>query len=358
MAFRLGEYVIRGELFNIRNYATHGRLQLRDSEQLVAIELTGNCSDDLRGKHICFEVNRNDNDSNEDKPDYSGLAWIQVGVTGTMTADHWVKIPDCPIDEYIERCERGEQPSVQRKRCLYLEWYSQNGRVVLELPDAIITIVDDDENEKVLSNDSLLPTEIEELEDIVTPALGITSMSIGDAGATSIDEFVVPCDDPARESDAAFSDSTHDELQHHLDAESRKIDLAIGDDEDSEFMREMVLMDDLIEHGTGEQIRTLFGEPERLPGPDGLTDNEAEQILKSLLSLLAMHGVALHVCEHFTPRETYRLLIDVIAKEESFHPQLRGTQWVQNFMTSEHCKECDEEFERRMEAESFGEDGE
>lgn len=355
MAFRLGDQVVCGELFNTRNYSVHGRIQLRDTDRPMAVELTGNCCEDLRGKHFRFETRPNAFTPEQPEFDYSGLAWHQIGATGSMTADHWVKMPDCPMDELLDRFKQGERPSLERKRCLYLEWFSQNGRVVLELPDALITLIDEDDRETVLSNDSALPPEIEDLEDVVEPALGITAVSIDDNGKAGIAHIELRkdrCVEPREKDDSP--DSLED-LQKHLDEESRATDRAIQADDTSDPIHELELMDDLMEHGEGTPIEAIFSEPERLPGPDNLSDSEAETILKSLLSLLALHGIALHVCEHFTPRDVYRLLKDVIAKEESFHPELGGTQWVQNFMTGEYCRQCEEEIEREMEMESSGE---
>jgi hypothetical protein len=49
------------------------------------------------------------------------------------------------------------------------------------------------------------------------------------------------------------------------------------------------------------------------------------------------------MCEHFTYLDTYRLLIGEWGHECSFAPSLVGTSWVQNYMTSESCKECERE---------------
>jgi hypothetical protein len=56
---------------------------------------------------------------------------------------------------------------------------------------------------------------------------------------------------------------------------------------------------------------------------------------------LARCGVSLAVCHHFTPREAYRLLIEEICVEERAYRELQGTQWVQTFMTSEYCPQCE-----------------
>ena len=89
----------------------------------------------------------------------------------------------------------------------------------------------------------------------------------------------------------------------------------------------------------------------KLPSPDSLDDAQAEQELKTLLGRLALHGIAVHVCEHFTPLETYRLIVENLLREQTGYAELRPTQWVQNFMTHEFCEACDAEMDRKIEEE-------
>ena len=149
MAFRLGDKVISGELFNTQNYSVHGWLALRGADQPLVLNLTGNCDPDLRGKHIRFEARsvpeRDDSTSCQANPDLSGIAWQQVGPTGTMTAARMVKVSDYPPAEFYIRSKLGEPPPTEWKRCLYLEWYSQNGRVVMELADPVLEFVDSED---------------------------------------------------------------------------------------------------------------------------------------------------------------------------------------------------------------------
>ena len=58
-----------------------------------------------------------------------------------------------------------------------------------------------------------------------------------------------------------------------------------------------------------------------------------------------MLGIALDVCEHFSPRDCYGLLRDTILAEPSVYMELVGTSWVQHVMTSEYCADCEAEFE-------------
>jgi hypothetical protein len=201
MALRLSDLVVCGELRNIRKNSVSGRLALRGFERTMMIELTGNCAPDLVGRYIRFEpreeatrreaenevraknggaaeddagmdgraesgdgagrgagtepgddpeVEVTDDVENERERlarlNLTGLAWQQIGVPGTMTAARRVKATDCPPDELYTRCKRDEPPPFAWKRCLYLEWFSQNGRVVIELVDPILELVEVDES--------------------------------------------------------------------------------------------------------------------------------------------------------------------------------------------------------------------
>src|SRR5690606_36232644 len=73
-----------------------------------------------------------------------GLAWMQIGPTGLITADRQVRVSDCPPEEPYIRCKLDEPPPMAWKPCLTLEWYSQNGRVLVELVDPEIEWVETD----------------------------------------------------------------------------------------------------------------------------------------------------------------------------------------------------------------------
>ncbi len=322
MAFRLGSMIVEGELNNTKKNSTHGRIRLRGHKASLAVDLTGDCDPDLAGKRFRFEARPGADPTPGGDIDLKGLAWHQIGPTGDMTAARIVKTFDCPIEELMTRSKLGEPPPFERKRCLYLEWFSQNGRVVIELADPIITFVDEDGKEQVSEHASPLPPEIDALEPPGTLGLGVTAVSRDETGAWHAESEVLGLDD---EEDY--------------------------DEEAEDPLYELELMDDLIENSDGEPIGGIFAHLDRLPQADSLSDDKAERLLKRLLGELALYGIALHVCEHFTPRDAYRLLVETIAREESFHPELRGTGWVQNFMTAEFCPACEAKIQAEFEAE-------
>ena len=348
MAFRLGDAVIRGELFNTSKYSVHGWLQLRDQEQRLIFELTGDCDPDLAGKHIRFEAPRHGRYQNDDV-NLEGLTWRQIGPTGTITAARMVRVCECPAEEMHRRCMLGEPPPTERKRCLTIEWYGQNGRVLVELADPTIVFVDDGA-ESLSEALSPLPSEIEEMEPPGKPGFGITRISRNDDGGLDVEEVFLS-EEALMDGDAFSEEDEPGALQRQLDDETREIDRSIGieDEETAKLMRETELMDDLITHSDGQPILTLFENPDQLPKADALSEEEAEMLLKALLAQMALFGVALNICEHFTPRDAYRLLIEEIATKGRFHPELRDTEWVQHFMTSEFCPECEAELDREFE---------
>ena len=360
MAFRLGELVVCGEIFNTRKNSVHGWFGLRGIDRPLKLELTGNCDPDLAGRHFRFEAPEPTGNQPEDPPGESeeekierlnlkGFAWFQIGVTGTMTADRRVKTADCSVEELCMRLRLKEPPPMRWVRCLYLEWYSQNGRVVIELPDPVIEFIDPggkpEADEWKLGDDPRVEDDPAERQG----GLSITAFRMNEDG-----EIEVTDETPCQDDDEAEDEFKliPDELQNHLDAQSREVDKALsGDDEQNELTRDMELMDEALEKGDRVPLGSLFDEALKLPKPDRLTEREAEVELKGLLTRLAMFGVALHMCEHFTALDAYRLLVERLCKEEVAFAEVCNTGWVQHFDTAEYCEACDAEFERKYEEE-------
>ncbi len=253
-----------------------------------------------------------------------------------MTADGWCKTFDCPPEEYYRRLKLGEPPPTRWERRLYLEWFSQNGRVVLELAGPIIEFQDGEEW-KTLPPSTPKP---DEDSDDGCP---------NDQGMIGLEATMITCDGEVRSIVRKEPDAEEevDDFQDELDAESEEIDELIqGDGDVEDFMAETELMDDLITQEPGERIADFLDEPMDYPDPDSLTDEEAESALKTLLARMAIFNIALDMCEHFTPRDAYRLLVTDILLEDGAFPQLRGTGWVTHHSTAEYCKTCEELFDR------------
>ena len=91
--------------------------------------------------------------------------------------------------------------------------------------------------------------------------------------------------------------------------------------------------------------------PLRLPPPDRVTsDEEAQSLVVAILAQLALLSVAVDVCEHYTPQQTYHLLMTEILPTAKVHPNLAASRMVQHYSTSDHCDACDAEFESQYNA--------
>jgi len=356
MAVRLGEYVVYGELRNTRNYSTHGVIVLRGEaegeETVVHLELTGNCDPDLRGKGFRFWPEETDAPNAVfSKERYAGFQESQIGPTGTMTAQGWVRTMPCPVDEFMRRAELNEPPPTQWKRRLYLEWYSQNGRVVVELAGPVVEECtrdpegEEDEGDWAPLPNLALPPKAQGAQPTQGPHI---TMVRRDEDGVTIEDWTP--ENPARAAEG-FDPSIPDALQRTLDAEAEAVDRAIragSDDKEDDDIAEFELMDYCIDHEEQQAPASLLGDMRQFPRPETLNDEEVESWLKVVLAQLALIGVALGVCEHFTPRDCYVLLLDTILPEPSVYEKLIGTGWVQHMMTHEYCPACEAEIDETM----------
>lgn len=347
MAFRLGNHIVSGEIFNTTPYSVHGWLELRGREQPLVLQLTGNCSPDLAGWHFRFEARppADPPTSDDAHGDLEGLALQQIGPTGTMTAARRVRSLRPPLPAAPEKPD--ETPAPEESRCLYLEWFSQNGRVLIELLDPVIELLEYQEGDGTAEGNGAPETPpaagqpFDATEDLLESALD-DGEEAGDAEGEEEYDDEEGQDDP-------FALFPRD-LQLQFDMEARATDWNLQDDDEKPpMLRELELMDHLIETSSGVPLSDLFEGPLQCPLPDQLQDGEVEEALKVLLAQLALYGVALEICPHFTPREAYRLLLEQICPEERAYPELRNTQWVQHYSTSDYCPQCQAELEHQFE---------
>jgi hypothetical protein len=345
MAFRLSDLIIAGFFVNPHRFSTHGRLLLRGAEMPVAFELTGAPCADLGGRTLEFEVPENDHEaSDKDRRLATEFKPHQIGVTGDMTAERKVRTFDCSIEEFNRRAALGEPPPTRWEDCLYLEWFSQNGRVVIELPISKVRFLSE--------------TEIAARNKAEAESFEIETLKLDEECETGEPEIIRitpeggidPPDllsQPGNEDDEGYG-LIPDELESELARKARRTDREVaGEPEDSiNTLEEMELMDEMLEKGTRTPLMEFLADL-NLPSPAAvLTDGQAEQSLKMALTKLALAGVAFHVCEHCTAREAYRIFIEDVCSDAedsgAFRP-LIGTGWVQNFCSSDYCKQCGED---------------
>jgi len=395
MAFRIGERLIYGELRNLEPWQTSGYLWLRGEKQPLVMELTGNCAPDLQGRAIRFAPRRaasiaeyldglerqeapvsGETPGSDKTPAFgetpgsdrtpasgetpgSGKASDSgetplpdlflrrhIGVPGDMTAARWVRSLPCAVSEYMARLRLGEKPPTTWKRALYLEWFSRNGRVVIELEDPLLEY-QDGETWKPLPCPVPMP-ERDPDEPPENPASGLEVIAFDAEGHT---KRIVPETDEEASQDG-LPEWMPAELQKMLDARAADVDRRItGEDEDdASFLAELELMDDLMESGSPDPPASLLGR-RRLPRPDAVSEKQAESLVKALLLELALWGLAVHACPHSTARQLYRILVEHVLFEEGVHPELADTGWTQNLLAAEYCPECIAELEAEFEEE-------
>jgi len=129
MAWRIADYIERGEIDNRVKGGVTGQLWFSGRKDPIRLELTGNAWADLAGHSLHF-------DNPEPKPmpgHLSSFAAEQTGVVGDITAARKVKVLDFPIEELEKYYKTGIPMPYHWGNSLYLEWYSvRNGRVVVE----------------------------------------------------------------------------------------------------------------------------------------------------------------------------------------------------------------------------------
>ncbi|HUG12952.1 MAG TPA: hypothetical protein VMM36_18185 [Opitutaceae bacterium] len=236
MAWRIDEHVIRGEIDNRMRGRVRGRIWFAGREEPVALKLEGNCWRDLAGRKLEFS-------NPEPKAgDLEGLAALQDGVAGDITASRKVKVPDIPMSQIGEYYAAKKPFPWHWGNSLYLEWFSaRNGRVVIETAsfelkigdDAAWEMTEEQENEQRKANG--------------TAMTGFMDRLVGAAGASDVDAYddtpeewnTKPQTEEEAEAMQARSDLLGDRVQARLDREGESADFnQIVDDEIDRMRRE------------------------------------------------------------------------------------------------------------------------
>src|SRR5689334_19128115 len=127
MAWRIGPHVVRGEIDNRLPGVIRGTLYLEGLKHPVTLELEGDGHPDLAGRHLTFR-----NLSPRPMTNPEGFTALQCGEAGTMTADRMSRIPSIPEAEVTRCLEAGVDIPSRWSESLYLEWFADNGRVLIE----------------------------------------------------------------------------------------------------------------------------------------------------------------------------------------------------------------------------------
>lgn len=319
MTLRLDALVTRGELDCSGYYSVTGWLELDTSERVLHLQLTGRADADLHGWRIRFAARKPAASPSAPSPiDFDALHWQQVGPTGQV------------------RYERDGE------RRLVLEWSGQDGPTSVVLINPQVEFLEHAEEKHVPVSDPIRLPE----DELSLPPEGEQRGPEPDSPGWD-EANGVRADDPyglfPEDLERQLSEESADEVP------ADEPEPAPDEEGPSRVIQEAELIDALIERGPGEIIGTLFETPLRLPRPDDLDDEGAEKALKTVLAQMALWGIQLHLCAHFTPRDAYRLVVEHICRQGRSYPELRRTQWVQSFTTAEYCRACEADLEREFE---------
>lgn len=369
MALRINEYVTAGELRNTTRNSIRGWIEFAP-DYGVWIELTGNFKGQFEGKHFKFRVNKAENEllAIDDLPEcVNGMADRQIGVIGDVLLRE-VRVPTVPMEEFLSRYKLGEPAPCDIKESLYLEWFSQNGRVVAEITSPEIEFITEDPNDRQTPvADPLYDPNIGDAGE-----LSITSVEINDDGTAITEEIRFDRDELVEDEFQLFDKDLEQKVRQSLaessDADDSEVQLSDSvpwdDDSAQSGARQTRSWDEVIPgidpetkalyeswdeiyHGEkDEPLSTLFDPPFQLPPLDSITtDEEAEPLLHMVIGRLAMFSVAIDLCEHCTPLSAYRMLVTEILPIAHVHPNLAATDIVQHYSAFEFCPQCEAEFE-------------
>jgi hypothetical protein len=322
MTLNLSDYVVAGEIINRRPNMTHGWIALRGNDHPLLVQLTGNPSPSLVGKRFRFQIP-------DERPlpvppppplDHKAIAWQQVGPTGPMSVES----------------------AVDGKPRIHLEWFSQNGQVVIDLIDPELEWVENDEEDSRRQKEAEAAESGEEADES-------SELEIGLEGLPDDDE-----DDPYGLFPEGLDEELASESEPELSAGPPQprdwSEVIPGIDDETKKMYEEW---DEVTYGTKDvPLSEVFDPPIKIYTADQLGELDqaaAEAALKELLQRLALLGVALAICEHYTPQMAYRYLAEEILPEYGVHPRLPQIGWVQHYDTSEECPECQARFDREWE---------
>jgi hypothetical protein len=358
MAWRLENSLVRGELFNLRPNTVHGWLELQGAPSLIHLGLTGNMEGELLGKRIQFETKlAEEEDGDSDDPDgpkatdFEAIEVQQVGPTGTMTV---VRSP--AVNGHTEEVR------------LTLQWFSQNGEMRIDLVNPRLEFVAPDEEDKsppseestdddegsvfVKDSEEEFPAFPDDADEDDPYGLFPPQLEEQLEGETRSPEIDAIDDNALAEGSPELAAGLDDSLGEFPGDErpKRSWDEVIpGIDEQTKRLYES--WDEIFEGKKDVPLCTIFDPPLTIYPVDKLNDSEVESAFKVILRRLAMHSVALDMCEHFTCRDAYRLLVEEILPKYPIYPGLPLTGYVQHYSTWEFCRKCDEEFEAKWQAE-------
>lgn len=367
MAVRITDFIHSGDLRNTSRNRIFGWIEFAP-DYGIFLELAGNFSGPLAGKHIRFRRSPNTPPAPYQPgqfPEFiERLANRQIGVIQSAELRS-TQVPTIPEEDFVALRPDQQARHLVEKECLFLEWSSQNGRVVSELIEPDWEYVNDDEESAANgSNNALHRFDDDGQPDMTIEMYGIEDVleddDDDDLDGDGDDDDDDDDDDPyglfdPEVQDAVeqslgtaatdFEDAGQADLQRDglIGAKPPSWDEIIpGIDSETKQMYEQ--WDEIFAGKKDEPISYLLPKVLKLPMPDQVqSEEEAEGLVKKILAQLALLSVAIDICEHFTMLDTYRLLVEHLLPEARVHPNLAASEMVQHYSTFEYCKECDAE---------------
>ena len=264
MAWRIGEFVLRGEIDNRTRDQVTGRIWFAGQSEPVVLELTGNCWRDLAGRRLEFT-------NPQPKPrDFGNFGAVQKGAVGDITASRKVKVPEIPMDQIGEYYAAKKPWPWHWGNSLYLEWFSEcNGRMVIEATDYELKICGEPAWE-------MSPAEEETQRRANARAMGGFMERLGEAVAREKAQEEEPAEwneRPQTEEEAeqmqARSDRLSDRIQARLEREGKDADY------------EKILEEEI------ERLHREEGRPELTPGPLERNEEWIEEMNRAAEEALA-----------------------------------------------------------------------
>jgi hypothetical protein len=355
MAIRIGDYVHGGQLVNLRRNSVCGWIDF-GNEQGLRLELTGNLPGEFYGRHFTFTVKEPRPRSKEFDQQFKSMESMQAGTIGEVLL-RVAKVPACSLEEFRRRLQAGEPLEFREQTVLYLEWFSQNGRIVAEVIDPEIMWTNDDDTQVAADlTPQPLPDE-NELEPGGPEIIAFTQNEHGfveELPLSNRNDEAPEDDDPYHlfppDFDEQLAASDVDDDRSTASDDTAAVPPAAGKARDwadvipgiAPETKELYEQWDEILHGQDhEPVTTLFDPPMTLPPADALTEDEAADYLKKILARLAEFCISIDMCEHATALETYRWLLKDILPEAQFTSASIGSGFVQYYSTSDDCPQCE-----------------
>ncbi|MBX3748757.1 MAG: hypothetical protein KF897_01560 [Opitutaceae bacterium] len=230
MAWRIDEWVLRGEIDNRVRESVTGRLWFTGRAEPVELRLAGNCWRDLAGRRLEFF---NPQSKLGLPADFSGR---QEGVVGDLTASRKVKVPEVSMEELMDRYRQRKPFPWHWGNSLYLEWFSMaNGRVVIESVGYEL---------KIIGESAWEMTPEEEMDQrrangaALTDFMGRLGKALQEGQATDDEEQERPQTEEEAERMQERSDRLADRVAARLAREGEGTDYASILDEEIERMRQ------------------------------------------------------------------------------------------------------------------------